>query len=172
MNICIISSSLNPQSKSHLLARSAEKKIDEAGHRTELVKLTEYNLPLCDGVAAYRAADAKKLKSHIESSDALILVTPIYNFDGNAALKNVIELTGSAWNDKPVALMCSAGGACSYMALMPLANSLMLDFRCVIVPRFVYAIESDFNTDKTAIVNPDIDRRIDQAVKSLIYMGR
>jgi FMN reductase len=28
---------------------------------------------------------------------------------------------------------------------MSLANSLMLDFRCLIIPRFVYATRNDFN---------------------------
>jgi FMN reductase len=32
---------------------------------------------------------------------------------------------------------------------MALANSLMLDFRCVIIPRFVYATGEDFH-DKAA----------------------
>ena len=32
----------------------------------------------------------------------------------------------------------------SYMSVMAYANSLMLDFRCVIIPRFVYATGSAF----------------------------
>jgi len=38
----------------------------------------------------------------------------------------------------------------SYMAHMGLASSLMLDFRCVIVPRFVYATGDAFRDGKLA----------------------
>jgi FMN reductase len=34
------------------------------------------------------------------------------------------------------------------MSIMGLANSLMLDFRCLIIPRFVYAKGDDFSATK------------------------
>ena len=34
------------------------------------------------------------------------------------------------------------------MSIMATANSLMLDFRSVIVPRFVYAVSADFINDE------------------------
>ena len=87
------------------------------------------------------------------------LKPPIYNFDVNAALKNLIELTGKgAWANKTVAFLNSAGGHSSYMSVMAVANSLMLDFRCVIVPRFVYATPADF--DDTGISNDGVRDRV------------
>ncbi len=172
MHICIISSSLNPTSRSHLMAREAEACITELGHSFQTLKLADFDLPICDGGMAYQAPDVKKITAIIEASDGILLVTPVYNYDGNAAIKNVIELTGAVWADKPVALMCSAGGERSYMALMPLANSLMLDFRCVIVPRFVYAVESDFDKAKSTLVNPAINKRIKNVIEALIHLGR
>jgi hypothetical protein len=41
-----------------------------------------------------------------------------------------------------------------------LANSPMLDFRCVILPRFVYATTGDFDAGK--IITAEIHRRIQQ----------
>ena len=64
---------------------------------------------------------------------------PVYNYDVNAVAKNYIEHMGKdALEAKTVGFLLSAGGAGSYMAVMPFANSLMLDFRCWIVPRFLY----------------------------------
>ena len=41
-----------------------------------------------------------------------------------------------------------------------MANSLMFDFRCLIVPRFVYAVGEDFReADK---LSEEIDARIEQ----------
>jgi FMN reductase len=74
----------------------------------------------------------------------VIIATPIYNFDASAALKNLIELTGDSWENKVVGFLCAAGGSASYMSIMSFANSLMLDFRCLIIPRIVYATSQDF----------------------------
>ena len=73
-------------------------------------------------------------------------------------MKNLVELTGSAWEDKTVGFLCAAGGASSYMSLMGLANSLMLDFRCLIIPRFVYAKGDDFTAKKQP--NPALAERL------------
>jgi FMN reductase len=51
------------------------------------------------------------------------------------------------------------------MGIMALANSLMLDFRCVVVPRFVYATEADFAGD--TIANPDVLRRTQDLAATL-----
>ena len=84
----------------------------------------------------------------IKAARVIIVATPIYNYDANAAAKNLIELTGSAWEDKTVGFLCAAGGGSSYMSITGLANSLMLDFRCLIIPRFVYAKGEDFTPAK------------------------
>jgi NAD(P)H-dependent FMN reductase len=58
----------------------------------------------------------------------------------------------NAWEDKIVGFLCAAGGEASYMSVMAYANSLMLDFRCVIIPRVVFATSEAFDgeniTDK------------------------
>lgn len=53
-------------------------------------------------------------------------------------------MAGDAWNEKVIGFVAAAGGDRAYMATMGLANSLMLDFRCVVVPRFVYASRAAF----------------------------
>ena len=47
------------------------------------------------------------------------------------------------------------------MSPMSFANSLMLDFRCIIIPRFVYA-------DKTCFNNGDINDVIKDRIKELV----
>ena len=110
--------------------------------------LRAFNLPLCDGEAAYGHPDVGKCAELISGARVIIAATPVYNFDACAALKNLIELTGDSWEDKVVGFLCAAGGSSSYMSVMGLANSLMLDFRCLIIPRFVYATRNDFAGDK------------------------
>jgi FMN reductase len=98
----------------------------------------------------------------------VILAAPIYNYDVNAAVKNLIEMTGKAWENKIVGFVCAAGGHSSYMSVMSLANSLMLDFRSIILPRFVYAVPSDFADGK--LTSEKIGARLTQLAESAIRL--
>jgi FMN reductase len=78
----------------------------------------------------------------------------------NSAAKNFLELTGQAWEGKVVGFICAAGGHGSYMSVMPFANSLMLDYRCHIVPRFVYAAPA--HIDESTFGDEALNRRIEE----------
>jgi len=54
----------------------------------------------------------------------------------------------------------------SYMSVMSFANSLMLDFRCLIIPRFVYATGNSFDGDKLS--DSKVAKRIEQVIAELV----
>ncbi len=155
----VISTSLNPESNSRILARLAHHSLDERVG-AEWLDLRDFELPLCDGDAAYAHVNVAAVKKKIEAANCILVATPIYNFDVNAALKNLVELTGDAWSDKVVGFLCAAGGKSSYMSVMGIANSLMLDFRSIILPRFVYAEGSAFE-------NGSVDQTITARIQEL-----
>ena len=163
----IVSCSLNTDSHSHRLAAAAEAALKQGDSETKLVDLRDYELPLCDGETTYDAPAAKKLSKMIADSDVILLAAPVYNYDLNAAAKNLVELTGTSWKDKVVGFLCAAGGRSSYMSPMGMASSLMFDFRCVIVPRFVYAIGEDFRDagELSELVQERIQQLCTEAVK-------
>lgn len=147
MTILLISGSLNPKSRSRRLIREAERLLGESGVQTDLMDLRDYPLPLCDGSSAYNDPSLPEITERIAGADAVLIGVPVYTFTMNSALKNLVELTGSdAWENQVVGFLCAAGGRSSYMSVMGFANSLMLDFRSLIVPRFIYAVKSDFET--------------------------
>jgi len=117
------------------------------GVSVEWLDLADHPIPLCDGDEAYNNSNVKELRDKIQNAKGVLFAVPIYNYDVNAAAKNLIELTGDAWSNKIVGFLCAAGGKQSYMSVMNLANSLMLDFRCLIIPRFVYSVSEDFEVD-------------------------
>lgn len=158
----VLSSSLHPTSRSRILARACSERLASLGEQTTFFDLAENPLPPCDGAVAYADANVKKLAELIQQSDAILLASPVYNYDVNAAAKNAVELTGRAWTGKVVSLLLAAGGQGSYMSAMGLAGSLMLDFRCIIVPRFVYATGESFEGDQLA--DDDIQQRVDALV--------
>jgi FMN reductase len=131
------------------MAQQLSNDLKRLGATGQLVDLRQHPLPLCGTDTAYDDPMVAKIRQIVEAASAIILTVPIYNYDINAAAKNMIELTGRRWENKVVGFACAAGGRSSYMSVMGIANSLMLDFRCLITPRFVYATGDDFGNDRT-----------------------
>jgi FMN reductase len=167
--ILVLSASLNPDSNSRILAQEALLVLEQEGQAAQLLDLREHPLPLCDGDSAYGHANVARVRELVARAEAIVVATPIYNYDGTAALKNLIELTGRAWENKVVSFLCAAGGKSSYMSIMPLANSLMLDFRTVVVPRFVYATGDHFAGGKLA--DAEQVRRVAELARATVRLG-
>ncbi|MEP6698366.1 MAG: NAD(P)H-dependent oxidoreductase [Verrucomicrobiota bacterium] len=162
----VVSTSGNPESNSRQMGRLAFSHLQKAGVEAEWLDISELDLPLCDGDACYTQPAAQKLSQAINAADGIMVATPVYNYDVSAAAKNMVELTGSAWENKVVGFLCAAGGMNSYMSVMAFANSLMLDFRCVITPRFVYATGQSFKNDK--LQDAKVRVRIEEAAGELV----
>ena len=114
------------------------------------------------------------MKAAIEAADAILVAVPVYNYDVNAAAKNLVEQAGSSWTNKIVGFMCAAGGNFSYMSVLGIANSLMLDYRCLIIPRFVYASRSDFNNEDgvKSIGSDSVRERMDELAERTVTLAR
>jgi FMN reductase len=162
----VVSTSGNPDSNSRRMGRIAFASLEKAKVECEWLDISEMGLPLCDADACYTQPAAQKLSKAVEKADGILIATPVYNYDVSAAAKNMVELTGSAWEDKVVGFLCAAGGMNSYMSVMAFANSLMLDFRTVIIPRFVYATGRAFEGDQ--LKDDKIGERITEVAAELI----
>jgi FMN reductase len=162
----VISTSGNTDSNSRRMGRVAFAHLQKQKVDCAWIDISEMDLPLCDGDKCYGMPGSKKLTATIEAANGILIAAPVYNYDVAAAAKNMIELTGSAWEDKIVGFLCAAGGEASYMSVMAYANSLMLDFRCVIVPRFVFATSEAFDGEK--IIDKKITGRIEDVADELV----
>lgn len=170
MSYLIVACSLNPESRSLVLARQAEEALRDAGVTVDFINLKNTPLPFCDGDSVYAQPEVLSAAERVRKADGILLSVPIYNYDANAAAKNLIELTGKSWEDKVVGFLCAAGGQGSYMSIMSLANSLMLDFRCIVLPRFVYTTGKSFEGDR--LTDPEIEKRIGELTDQLINISR
>src|SRR5947209_10988128 len=157
----VISTSGNPNSNSRRIGRVALAHLRKRKVDCEWIDISEMDLPLCDADKCYGMPGSKKLSAAIKAADGILVAAPVYNYDVAAAAKNMIELTGNAWENKIVGFLCAAGGNTSYMSVMAYANSLMLDFRTVIIPRFVYATGDSFKGDE--VTDKKVVTRIEQA---------
>ena len=166
----IISSSLNPDSNSRKLAHEAAAYANEKGLEVGFLEMCKYPVDICDGADSFGHENLEPIKDMIHEAKAIILCGPIYAYAMAAATRNLIELTGRAWTGKPVGLMAAAGGKNSYMAVLGTANSLMLDYRCPIVPKYVYADSSSFDP-QTGKPLYDIRLRIAELVETTHHWG-
>jgi FMN reductase len=162
----VVSTSGNPDSNSRRMGRLAFAHLQKAKVDCEWLDLSEMGLPLCDADACYTQPAAQKLSKAVKAADGILIATPVYNYDVSAAAKNMVELTGSAWEEKVVGFLCAAGGMNSYMSVMAFANSLMLDFRTIIIPRFVYATGQAFEGDQ--LKEKKVGERIAELAAELI----
>ena len=136
----------------------------------KFLDLQKIEFPICDGDKCYKEPIVDELKGYIENARSILIASPIYIYNLNAVAKKLIELTGQSWNDRLVGFISAAGGPGSYMSPMSFVNSLMLDFRCIIIPRFVYADKTCFNDNGD--MNDILKIRIEELVESSILLSR
>ena len=166
MTFLIISTSLRSGSRSQIMAKYLQENINDV----ELFDLQDNPLPMCDGDECYDLPEVIAFREKVESAEGIIMAIPVYNFNVSSGAKNIVELGGSKLYDKTFGFMCAAGGRNSYMSVMSLANSLMIDFRCYIVPKFVYATKHDFQDGK--ITNSEIKDRIEELGAELVRVSK
>ncbi|GMU23847.1 MAG: hypothetical protein AMXMBFR13_39250 [Phycisphaerae bacterium] len=168
MNVLVLSTSLNPNSRSRKLARAA---YDEA-LRLESVDvrwldLRGLNMEFCDGRPgdAYND-DTRRIIRAVAEARGVLIALPVYNYSFSAAAKNVVEVAGEGFVGKRVGLLAAAGGQGSYMAPHMLAQSLILDFQTCVVPRYVYATKAHFDEQGEPV--EAVRQRIGQLVRAVI----
>ena len=136
---------MNLESKSEKLAD--ELKLaweDKAEFEVDLLDLKEADLPPCFGGVAYEDDCVIAAKEKVEAAGAIFFASPIYVYNFSAAMKNFVELTGHSMKGKVTGFLCANRGRMGYMSVISLANSLMLDFRMFVLPRFVYVAAEDW----------------------------
>jgi len=148
------------------MAKYLESSLDNV----EFFDLQDNPLPMCDGDKCYDLPEVLEFREKVKNADGIIMATPVYNFNVSSGAKNIVELGGSMLYDKIFGFMCAAGARSGYMSVMSLANSLMIDFRCYIIPKFVYATKHDFDDSK--ITNTDIKKRIEELGYELIRVSK
>lgn len=166
----VISTSLSANSRSRILARHVQDLLEQTEEDSTLVDLVDLKLPRCDAGACYADPAVQEISEQVKNATGIVIATPIYNYTIGSELKNLIELTGQNWAGQTVGFLCAAGGQGSYMAVMGLANSLMLDFRTFILPQFVYASGAAFAGNQ--ISDADLLDRLEKFTSELERVSR
>jgi NAD(P)H-dependent FMN reductase len=151
----VISGSVRPGRKGPIMARwIAEFAKANTNFTVETIDLGEVGLPLLDeplpaSMGKYEHTHTKEWSAQIAEADAFIFVTPEYNGNYPASLRNAMEFLYKEWAHKAAGILSygySAGGARAAKALagdltilnvMPLPKGITL----VNFPQFIVSEE-------------------------------
>ena len=153
MRISVVSSSLNTDSRSRMLAAICQTALEDKGISVDFIDLRQFAPPNFDDDEIYSSEVYLSCHKVIAAADAVILASPVYNWACCSELKKFVEYIGStppdgslrgAFYDKIVMFVNAGGLPHSYMAFASLATSLMLDFKCIISPYNVYVHDANW----------------------------
>jgi chromate reductase, NAD(P)H dehydrogenase (quinone) len=113
MNVLGISGSLRQASYNTMALRAAQK-LAPQGMRLEIADISTIPLYNDDVRAAGYPDSVSQLKERVRAADAVLLVTPEYNFSIPGVLKNTLDWLSRPpappFDGKPVAIMGASGG--------------------------------------------------------------
>lgn len=167
MKLLVISSSLNPESKSRVLAKIAREALENKGHTVDWIDLRDFELPICGDSESYGHEHVEEISARIKKAEGVLLAAPIHNYDIAASAKNLAEITSQSWHGKVVGLLVASGSHFSYMSPFHFITSLMMHNRCVIIPRYVFASGPQFSSEGD-IIDPNVIGRIKQLADTLV----
>ncbi|MFH9087163.1 NADPH-dependent FMN reductase [Streptomyces sp. NPDC017673] len=103
----------------------AERTRAHGGFDTTVADLAELDLPLLDEpniprLRQYTQRHTKEWSATVEAADAVVFVTPEYNFGYPATVKNAIDYLHQEWHHKPVGFVSYGGVAAGTRAVQQL----------------------------------------------------
>lgn len=166
MKTLILSSSLNPKSRSFKLCQYIHQKIEAEGASVTLVDARNIELaPVFRGPTD----DMKKLIEQVKEADNIIFGMAVYCYSVNDSLKMMLDNCFEHASNKFFGILCAGGGERSYLATQHLSQICMKEWRMIQLPRVVYASGLDFDDDD----NPKehLIERLDQFSEDYYQIG-
>ncbi len=128
--LLFISCSVRRERRSHGVAVYLSGLAERTGlARVKLLDLKAANFPLFEERLQYLPdppAGAVEFGKAVQDADAVIIVSPEYNFSVPAATKNAIDLLSQEWKGKPVAIACVSSGAFGARNVWAELNKILL----------------------------------------------
>ncbi len=118
---------------------------EHGGFDVEVADLAAIGLPFMDEAAhprlrQYEHDHTKAWSATVDAADALVMVTPEYNYGFPAPLKNAIDFLHAEWKHKPVGIVSYGGVAAgtraaqmlkqvvTTLSMMPLSEAVSIPF--------------------------------------------
>ncbi|HLH59174.1 MAG TPA: NAD(P)H-dependent oxidoreductase [Streptosporangiaceae bacterium] len=136
------------------------------GFDVEVADLAEIGLPMMDEpnhprLREYVNQHTKDWSARIERADAVVFVTPEYNYGYPAAIKNAIDYLHQEWKDKPVGFVSYGGVAAGTRAVQQLKQVLTTVRMVPVVDGVNIPFHSQFISDGEFRANEALDQAAD-----------
>ena len=152
----------------------ADRARAHSGFDVEVADLAEIGLPLLDEpnhprLGQYTKQHTKDWSAIIDRADAVVFVTPEYNYGYPASIKNAIDFLHREWRDKPVGFVSYGGVAAGTRAVQQLkqvVTTLRMTpvFDSVNIPFHAQLIK-DGKFEATDVVNQAAEAMLDELVR-------
>ncbi|HEY2519739.1 MAG TPA: NAD(P)H-dependent oxidoreductase [Streptosporangiaceae bacterium] len=144
------------------------------GFDVEVADLAEIGLPLLDEpnhprLEQYTKQHTKDWSAIIDRADAVVFVTPEYNYGYPATIKNAIDFLHREWRDKPVGFVSYGGVAAGTRAVQQLKQvvttlRMVPVFDSVNIPFHAQLIK-DGTFEANDLLNQAADTMLDELVR-------
>ena len=144
-DVILIQGSLNTESRTAALIQYAAEEIKRAGLNVEILDLRNIQMEFCDGrsLKDYHP-DLQQAYQTIDEAKAFVIGMPVYCYSVSGPLKNFIDITSGAMEDKIAGILCTAGGRQSYMASADLSNILAYESHVTTLQPIIYTHAEDY----------------------------
>ncbi len=167
--IAVLSSSLNPVSRSRLGAGACLQKLGEWGYPATWIDLADLRFepyPRSENDADLQAACGL-----FNAADGWVVATPVYNFTVSGTLLTFLHYalasdSGERW--KPFCLLASMDGLRAGLALDSLGRTLQHERSAVWVGPPLIGIGTQLDT-KTGQLSYDMNERMDRSLRALVH---
>jgi FMN reductase len=171
VSVLIVSTALRRGSKTSSIAHFLRATFEGLSTTATVLDLADTPLPMCDGATCFQDFAVSAATAQVRAARAVVLCFPVYNHQANAAAKNFVEVTNDGWQGKVVGLVANGGTDRSYLAPLSLANSLMVDHRCVVVPRFVFVTPANFASDGGLSPEGEVAERLADLAREVTHLA-
>jgi NAD(P)H-dependent FMN reductase len=176
-NLTIIIGSTRPGRAGAPIAQwFAARAKDHGGFDVNVVDLAEVDLPLLDEpnhprLRQYTHQHTKDWSAIIDAADALVFVTPEYNYGYPASLKNAIDYLHHEWQHKPVGFVSYGGVAAGTRAVQQLKQvvttlRMLPVFDSVNIPFYNQFLGQDGTFQANAVLDQAAGAMLDELVRT------
>ncbi len=174
-NLKIIIGSTRPGRKGPVIATwFYNRAVQHKDFKVELIDLAEINLPLFDEpnhprFKNYLHQHTKDWSVTIDIADAIVFVTPEYNFSFPASIKNALDFLSVEWGYKPVGFV-SYGGVAAGTRAVQMLKQVVTAMKMMPIPESVSIPFFTKNIDEKGVFNADegLNKSADDMIKEIL----
>lgn len=171
--ISIVTGSARPGNVSEALAREVLRVCEGAGVEAQIINLRELDLPFVNSPLPpsspdFTITDERVQRWHdaVVASDAMIFLTPTYNRQPSAVLKNAIDWLYAPWKDKPAAVIGYGWG--EQKVSEPLMEALLEKVGAAVAAESIHlGFTADIALDGTLLDADGFDAAVRRMVKEI-----